>query len=30
MISQAEQLSQIRELRNLEAWTKQIWYWRTH
>ena len=24
------QLSQIRELRNYDAWAKQIWYWRTH
>ena len=25
-----DRASQIRELRNFEAWTKQIWYWRTH
>lgn len=25
-----EKASQIRELRNYEAWAKQIWYWRTH
>ena len=30
MISQAERLSQIRDLKNFDAWTKQIWYWRTH
>lgn len=26
----ADKVSQIRELRNYEAWAKQIWYWRTH
>ncbi len=25
-----EKASQIRELRNYDAWAKQIWYWRTH
>ena len=25
-----DKASQIRELRNYEAWAKQIWYWRTH
>ena len=25
-----DRASQIRELRNFEAWAKQIWYWRTH
>ena len=25
-----EKVSQIRELRNYEAWAKQIWFWRTH
>ena len=25
-----DRASQIRELRNFEAWSKQIWYWRTH
>jgi len=30
MITQADRLSQISELKNYEAWTKQIWYWRTH
>ena len=25
-----EKASQIRELRNYDAWSKQIWYWRTH
>lgn len=25
-----ERASQIRELKNFEAWAKQIWYWRTH
>ena len=25
-----DKVSQIRELRNYEAWAKQIWYWRTH
>ena len=26
----ADKVSQIRELKNYEAWAKQIWYWRTH
>ena len=30
MITQSERLSQIREIRNFDAWSKQIWYWRTH
>lgn len=30
MISKADRLSQIRELKNFEAWAKQVWYWRTH
>lgn len=30
MAATPTQLSQIRELRNYEAWAKQIWYWRTH
>ena len=25
-----DRAAQIRELRNFEAWAKQIWYWRTH
>jgi hypothetical protein len=25
-----DKASQIRELKNYEAWKKQIWYWRTH
>ena len=25
-----DKASQIRELKNYEAWQKQIWYWRTH
>lgn len=25
-----EKASQIREIRNYDAWAKQIWYWRTH
>lgn len=25
-----EKAAQIRELKNYEAWAKQIWYWRTH
>lgn len=25
-----DKASQIRELKNYEAWAKQIWYWRTH
>lgn len=25
-----DKVSQIRELRNYDAWAKQIWYWRTH
>lgn len=25
-----DKASQIREIRNFEAWAKQIWYWRTH
>ena len=25
-----EKASQIREIKNYEAWAKQIWYWRTH
>lgn len=23
-------LSQVKEIRNYEAWARQIWYWRTH
>ena len=30
MITQAERLSQIGELKNFEAWSRQIWFWRTH
>ena len=26
----ADKASQIREIKNYEAWAKQIWYWRTH
>ena len=26
----ADKASQIRELKNYEAWRKQIWFWRTH
>lgn len=29
-MASAEKVSQIRELKNYEAWAKQIWYWRTH
>lgn len=29
-MASAEKASQIRELRNYEAWAKQIWFWRTH
>ena len=29
-MTNAERAAQIRELRNFEAWAKQIWYWRTH
>ena len=25
-----DKASMIRELKNFEAWRKQIWYWRTH
>ena len=25
-----DKASQIRELKNYEAWQKQIWFWRTH
>lgn len=25
-----DKVSQIRELKNYQAWAKQIWYWRTH
>ena len=25
-----DRASQIREIKNFEAWAKQIWYWRTH
>lgn len=25
-----DKVAQIRELKNFEAWAKQIWYWRTH
>ena len=30
MITNADRVAQIRELRNFAAWAKQIWYWRTH
>lgn len=26
----ADKASQIREIKNYDAWAKQIWYWRTH
>lgn len=26
----AERSQQVREIKNFEAWAKQIWYWRTH
>ena len=29
-MSSIDKASQIRELKNYEAWQKQIWYWRTH
>lgn len=29
-MTNADRASQIREIRNFEAWAKQIWYWRTH
>nr|DAZ51212.1 MAG TPA: hypothetical protein [Caudoviricetes sp.] len=24
------QISNVREVKNIAAWTKLIWYWRTH
>lgn len=30
MSSATTMLSQIREIKNFEAWAKQVWYWRTH
>lgn len=29
-MASADRASQIREIKNFEAWAKQIWYWRTH
>ena len=29
-MANVEKASQIREIKNYEAWVKQIWYWRTH
>lgn len=29
-MASVDKASQIRELKNYEAWQKQIWYWRTH
>lgn len=29
-MASVSKVSQIREIKNYEAWAKQIWYWRTH
>jgi len=29
-MASTDKASQVRELKNFEAWSKQIWYWRTH